>query len=549
MTLAIQRLAYFFVTSGYAVFAWWHVSSLLARPHYQFVLVLPLLLAALLRSRDDEKRSPGDFRWTPLIALMLVGSSMLLVLATWAWSPWVAVLSGLVTSFCVLWLRTGWGGLPRWLPTWLMCWILLPPPFGWDERLTVALRGITTRATSSVLDLFGQLHISYMNVIKVPQKSLFIADACSGVHSLFVLLAASLFWGLLYRRSAIHTLLLMTTTFGLVLLENITRLVVIVLALPWRIDLSSGPDHTVLGLILFLASAGLIVSTDQLLLFLLPQRGVQTARPETSAAHRKVSHLETTAVPPRWAQYLFLSLTPLFAICGLVQWLSMPGPLPDLTTAFKTAPELKELGKEGMPQSLLEFSQLDYARIERVIGDPFGQQSQQWVYTHGPLVAQISIDYPYDSFHDATLCYLQTGWTIERAEVLDRVSGNDAAAPTRAEPVAVVHMSRGLEGSAILMFSQLDRDGVAHARLKDRSAIPRVEDARHRFQSFFSRSKTPAVTEGRPPFIQVQLLARSNETLTDEDAERLLPFYEEFRRRARNQVIPRTVESETHPKR
>ena len=110
-------------------------------------------------------------------------------------------------------------------------------------------------------------------------------------------------------------------------------------------------------------------------------------------------------------------------------------------------------------------------------------------------------------------------------------------------------MSRGLEGSAILMFSQFDRDGVAHARLKDRSAIPRVEDARRRFQSFFLRSKTPAVAEGRPPFIQVQLLARSAEMLTDQDAERLQAFYEEFRRRVRDQVIPRTVESDTHPKR
>ena len=34
-----------------------------------------------------------------------------------------------------------------------------------------------------------------------------------------------------------------------------------------------------------------------------------------------------------------------------------------------------------------------------------------------------------------------------------------------------------------------------------------------------------------------------------EDAERLLPFYEEFRRRVRDQVIPHTVKSDTHPKR
>lgn len=540
MTSRIPLLAVFFAISGYGVLAWWHLSSLLARPHYQFIVVLPFLVLALLRTRAEERQPPGNFRWAPLIVLLLTGSSLLLVLATWAWSPWIAMLSGLVTSFCVIWLLTGWDGLPRWMPAWLMCWILLPPPFGWDERLTVALRGVTTRATSSLLELFGTLHLSYMNVIQVPQKSLFIADACSGVHSLFVLLAASLFLALWFRRSALHTILLLIATVGIVLVENITRLVVIVLGLSWRMDLSIGVNHTFLGLMLFLGSAVLIASTDQLLVFFLPQHD-----PRAQQAHSQTGD-SIAKEPPRWLQLAAATFSLAFACCGLVQWWTMPGSLPDLTQSFKSVPDLKVLGQKGMPVKLQEFSQVDYSLIQRVLGDPFGQQSQQWVYARGSLMAQISIDYPYDGMHDATECYAETGWTIDQAEILNwtGASGSEAQAPfgdETVEPLAVVRMSRALEGSVLLVFSQLDRDGVALAGFKHRSAGPRVVDAQRRLDSLVRRPPTTQKSSVRPPLLQVQMLARSAEPFTEEDVDRLLKFYVDFRQQSRRQLVDHSV--------
>lgn len=514
------------IACGYAPLLWWHLSGLLARPHYQFVLILPVLLVGLIRSREAETVERGDFRWAFAIGAMFLGSLGLLGLATWGWSPWIAMLSGLLTVFAIAWWNTGWNGIARWLPAWIMCWILLPPPFNSDERLTLGLRRFTTIVTSKLLDLFGILHAKYVNVIEVPQKKLFIADACSGVHSLFVLLAASLFWSLVRRRSAWHSTLLMLSTVGIVLVENIARLVLIVMGLSWRMDLTTGLDHTVLGLLLFLGSTGLIVSIDQLLLFLLPQR------PSRLLAARLGS--TKPSEPPRWLQFGAAVSTPLFVICGLVQWITMPGRLPDLSAPFTSVPDLRELGKDGMPATLADFSQKDYSRIERVVGDPFGQQSQQWVYTRDPLVAQISIDYPYDSFHDATVCYAEIGWQIDHVAVLAPKS--QGTATEHGEKIAVVQMSRGLEGAAILMFSQIDRDGAIHARFSEQTTGSNVRDASRRFESLIKRPPTPTKLEARPPLSQIQLIARSAEPLTDADTELLLSLYAEFRERVRQEL-------------
>ncbi|MBS0201590.1 MAG: exosortase U [Planctomycetes bacterium] len=524
------------IATGYVPLLWWHLSSLLARPHYQFVLILPVLLALLIRSRDGEGNETGDFRWRYLVGLMYVGSLGLLIVATWAWSPWLAMLSVLIGSFCIAWSSTGWKGAMRWLPAWVMCWVLLPPPFGSDERLTLNLRHFTTHATSQVLDLFGVLHASYVNVIEVPQKKLFVADACSGVHSLFVLLAASLFWGLFWRRSVLHVGLSMISAFGIVLVENITRLVLIVLGLSWNMDLSSGPDHTALGLILFAASVGLIISTDQLFLFLLPQRTSRTIVARTPSAAIAVEGVDS---PKRRMTITLLS--PLFATAGLAQWATMPEQLPDLTASFWTMPDLKEFGEGGMPPVLQGFSRIDYSRIQRVVGDPFGQQSEQWVYGKDSIVAQLSIDYPYDSFHDATICYSQIGWKIDNVAVESiEVPANDSmdrnSGETR-ESIAVVRMSRGLEGDAILMFSQLDQDGRIHSRFSEQTTGSNLRDATRRLQSFLSRPPTPTRHEARPPLTQIQMIARSAEPLTNKETQELLLLYINFRGRAKQQLL------------
>ncbi len=522
----MRAISWLMLAAGYPLLLWWHVAGMLQRPHYQFVIVVPLLLFALWNSRSEIGDAVGDFRGAWLIVLSFLGALALLGLASLMWSPWAAMLSLLASSFCLLWMTTGWKGVGRWLPLWLMSFVLVPLPFGWDERLTLALRGVTTRMTSQVLDFFGRLHVTYMNVIEVPNKKLFIADACSGIHSLFVLMAAALFWALYSRRTFLHTIVLLVCAFSIVLLENVSRLVVIAMMLPYQIDLSSGPDHAVLGIVLFACSAGLILSVDQLLYFLLPER-IFGVYERSSNRHEPSSGNGQNVLAPAWARVCMFGLLCVFPVASGLQFLRMPGPLPDMTSSFRSPEELKALGKEGMPERLQNFERLEFAEIRRVFGDPFGQQSQQWSYASGPLVAQISIDYPYEGQHDAALCYTQTGWTVEDS----RIAGATPES-SKTEPVAVVRMTRQLDGNAVLMFCQVDQRGTTFAGVRDRDSQLKLLDARKRFESLWGGSPVPTGPRPLLPLLQFQLLARSAEPITEQEIDRLLQFYCEFRQQA-----------------
>lgn len=535
----ISRISPWLLLAGYPILLWWHLSSLLERPYYQFVVVVPILVLMLIRPRGERDELAKEDRWPWVAPAGLAIALALLAAATWKWSPWTAMLSFLIAGFCLLWTSTGGSGMCRWLSAWVMCWILLPLPFGWDERLTVALRGVTTRMTSHALDQFGVLHISYMNVIQVPAKSLFIADACSGVHSLYVLLAASLFWALYYRRAILHTFLLVSGAFAVVLFENITRLVVIVLGLGWRKDLSVGTNHLLLGLLLFMLSVGLIISWDQLLLFLLPGRNSESSD-SIAARTAKVAGSAPPGEVPRRAGLAMIVLAPMFFVCGGMQWLLKPSGLPDLSASFRTPATLKELAEAGLPENLAGYNRLGYKHITRVVGDPFGQQSEQWLYGKEPILVQVSIDYPYAGHHDPRVCYSQVGWQIGSAEVrhvsVRQQAGDQSEMVNLVEaPVAVVQMSRPLEGEAILMFSLVDQGGRITALLADRSAVPKLDDARRRFQSFFAPRVTSTEAPPQAPLTQFQLLARSAEAMTPVQIEQLVMFYHEFRKHALDQ--------------
>ncbi len=510
-----SRVPWLALFAGSVLILWFHIAGMLHKPHYQFIIVVPVLIWILWAGPSEHGQSlRGTPRGSWLTVFGLGLSFIGLLASSYVWSPWGAAVSSLLAAFFFFCHIYGWRWRSLWMPAWLMGFTLVPLPFGWDERVTLLLRGVTTRVTSQVLDLFAVLHVTYMNVIEVPSKRLFIADACSGVHSLYVLLAASLFWGLLNRRSMLHLLALLGSTVGIVLLENIARLVIIVSMLRWQMDLSEGTDHTILGLILFGMSAAMIISTDRLLLFLLPDFPIREVPPQRDYP---VSHSRRVALYTSWC------LCALFPLCGVVQYLRMPAALPDLTSSFRSEPELKELGENGLPDTIGGFRRTEFRKIERVLGDPFGQQSQQWVYTRGPLVVQASLDYPFDGFHDSTICYAQVGWKIDSAETLH---------VDEAGEFVLAKMSRSLEGEAYLIFSQADQKGATFARLKNQVAGLQMADAGNRLRSLLKGSEPPKTPAAALPLIQIQLLARSAMALSAQDREQVIQFYRELRQRA-----------------
>ena len=170
-------------------------------PNYQF---FPLVLAgaAYLAWRDTRwlgRLDPG--RRGPSLVLLGV-SWLLLALAGLVIAPWIGAVVALLAVLAVAYACGGWRLVRGLLPAWALLWVIVPLPF--EDTLTLSLQAVASRWSSAVLDVMGVLHLPSGLVIEVPGKRLLLEEACSGIHSLFTVVAGTLFFIFLTRCSVVR---------------------------------------------------------------------------------------------------------------------------------------------------------------------------------------------------------------------------------------------------------------------------------------------------------------------------------------------------------
>ncbi|MEQ1828243.1 MAG: exosortase/archaeosortase family protein, partial [Pirellula sp.] len=228
--------------------------NLWARPHFQFFPIAWGAFAYFVYTRASLQDCKGTTRRN-LAYLILAACCLLTLLTITLWSPWIGYMTGilLVCSWGLLRLgETSWTTV---LAMSTLLWITLPLPLAYDQKLISLLQSQSSFAAGVVLDCFGVVHLRGGNVIELASKRLFVDEACSGVDSLYALMTICLGMIVWFRLPFIVGFLSILLVPMWTSCSNILRLVSIALGLDWfRIDLSHGTPHTVLGLIVFVAA-------------------------------------------------------------------------------------------------------------------------------------------------------------------------------------------------------------------------------------------------------------------------------------------------------
>src|SRR5439155_1376873 len=68
------------------------------------------------------------------------------------------------------------------LPAIVLLLLVIPPPFGLDNRLVNGLQTLTSKCGNYILDYLGVLHLPSGNLIEVAGKRYFVEEACSGIN-------------------------------------------------------------------------------------------------------------------------------------------------------------------------------------------------------------------------------------------------------------------------------------------------------------------------------------------------------------------------------
>ena len=504
-----------------------HVHRLLALPHYQF---LPLLaLGSGVLAFLGVRRCRPLTAATPRAGLVpaLIGW-LLLALAELANSPWLAMVAFQVILLAVL-LGVGGARLFRttW-PAWALLWLAVPPPFALDYHLVHWLQAQTAHWSSLILDYLGVYHVMAGNVVVIGGHRLLVEEACSGVNSLFSILACTLFYIFILHRPFLRSLLLVVAAIGWVLTANLARVVGIgYLETNLGFDLATGWRHEAFGMGLFVLALGLIWSTDQFLLFFASSTTAPAARPE--ASNFRLAQLRQAWFASAPALGFFAAL-PLFHLA----WYGI-----DLSSvaSVSLAPWVGPLNADSFPTRIDQWERQHYLTETRSMGSPYGEFSRTWIYRQGSREASLELDYPFAIYHDLKVCYRGQGWEMD--EFLHRAEPEDSSLGGYWE----VKMTQPGYRCGYLLFSQFDQHGTAlvprHTTVAE--AMEHRPSALRSLWYWLHGGSEPVQAYADPPgpLYQYQVLVESYAPLTPVEEKEALALFIQGWKQLRERFLPK----------
>ncbi|HOX57639.1 MAG TPA: exosortase U [Verrucomicrobiota bacterium] len=437
---------------GYAPLLALFFINLWGRPHYRF---FPLaLMAAAFLAWDRLKEVPR-----PLVAgtrrvtgLLLGASFILLVVASGYWSPWLVTSAAWTGLVGVIWWQGGRRLLTAMLPALVLLLTIVPLPLSGDARLIQQIRVLAVKWSSTMLDMLGVTHALSGNVIELPRQQLLVDEACSGINSVLITLACALFYGMWRRRPWIHILVGLANALAFVLLGNLARITLGAwLKYRYGINILTGAAHEAIGLVLFASYLVMILSMDQLLWYLFSPARPRSKQPTTGVAvGGPPPQAFVAGLAPAWARVAGCA----FALVGVVDlaliWVHHQHPGAQLA---RSKPALMAGARFAMPDQIGAWRRLttEVPPLQKV--ETLGVYSQVWHYRKGDTLASLALDYPFQGYHDVTLCYTLRGWDLLERRALDRRGTN--ACPALAE----VRMRNNVGLHAALWYSVVDERG------------------------------------------------------------------------------------------
>lgn len=165
-------------------------------------------------------------------------------------------------------------GLPAvraaWFPL-LYVAFMIPLPGILVDALTVPLKEWISVITTNTLYAFGYPIARNGVMLTIGQYELLVADACSGLHSMFSLSALGiLFMYLTARASRLHNIIMLASILPIAFVANIVRVMVLVL-ITYHLGDEAGQGflHGAASIVLLLMSLGILLSLDVILVWLI----------------------------------------------------------------------------------------------------------------------------------------------------------------------------------------------------------------------------------------------------------------------------------------
>ena len=444
-----------------------YVSLMAADGHYQFFPLVYAVFGGLMWHRRDRVLDSTTRPRPWLLATVLVVDWLLVTVATLLFSGFFGVISLILAIAVLLYALVGWGGLRRSLPMLCLLLCVIPMPLNWDFRLIIQLQHLASRVASVLLDGLGLVHFREGVVLVTGQTQFITEEACSGIRSLFSTIASIVIAGVCFRMGWARIVFNLLQSVVWVLLGNAIRVAFVVYLTDQSIDwFAEGLGHDLLSLVVFAFILTMVFSTDAIVQLILRILTVDHEHPDESPGWVPRWFDRSAAsdpAPPTRRTGPGAGLSPTFATVWIVAFL--------LTTllatrvvyarglgrvaAAVTADDWSGPPRDALPSQIGPWEQINFETVERSIDSFQGRYSSIWTYRFGDHHTVVSVDGPWDEWHNLGVCYLGLGWQTESRDI--RRSGGGAAV-SRPRVYTELDLNKPDRFGRVL-FCSVDRNG------------------------------------------------------------------------------------------
>jgi len=238
---------------------WW------TDPNFSHGILVPLFSCYLLWQRRKLLSAlPLQPAWSGIavlaLALAILAAGALGAELFLARVSLLFAIAGLVVWF---W---GWNHLRATLFPWAFLFLMVPLPALAFNQLTLPLQLMAAKLATTILQAVGIPVLRDGNVLHLPAMSLEVAEACSGIRSLFSLIALALIYGYWSDRRGWMRIALFAAAVPIAVLANAFRIVGTGLCVQYSSPgRAEGFSHAFSGWMIFLISFGLLVLAHRVL--------------------------------------------------------------------------------------------------------------------------------------------------------------------------------------------------------------------------------------------------------------------------------------------
>jgi len=351
---------------------------------------------------------------------------------------------------------------------------IIPLPGFVLDTVTVPLKGFVSSAVEVLLRMMGYGIERSGVVLSMGDHDLLVADACSGLNSIFSLFALAALYSYATRpRSLVRSGLLLLGIVPIALLANILRVAVLVLATYYGGgEAAQGMVHSAAGMLVFVAAFGMLVGYDALL-----RKGLGNRAAEQGGITGAWNRLGS--VTGQYLAFVPQASLPIAAVlCGTMAVTALAAPALRPVPSSAPAPDLEHIIPAAFGDWRLDSADLPVpptpevkANLERIYSQVV---SRTYVNSAGQRV-MLMVAYGGDQSdalkaHRQEACYAAQGFMIDglhHGRV--RVAGRDI-------PVTRMHAERGERSEPVTYWFTMG----------DRVVLGRVERLRVQLANGFA---------------------------------------------------------------